>query len=168
MGKNYGKLNEFMNTIVAKILSSDEVCKFLKYYGNNIDVLSQPNLTGKEKKELLNNKIYLTKRIPDVQRTAQATLQIRFTDIDFEQGSTQVDKIRFYIYIICHHDTINTANGCRDLCLLTALHKVFDKTDIGIGRLKHWRTHDLSSMGDFYQGYGLSYELYDFIDKVRE
>lgn len=59
-----GQCNRVKNEIIDKIMSNQDLLKLIKYTDSNVDIYSLPNLTSKEKRELINSHIYKHKRIP--------------------------------------------------------------------------------------------------------
>ena len=169
MAQLYGNINWYLNTLVAKIIQDDTLCKFL-YYDTNCNVLSQPNLTQEQKNSLINSKIFVNKRVPLTQTTAQSLLLIRLTSIEYEDSkTTSIDKLRIDFYIICNREIVDTQNGARDICISTALDNLLlnDKEgDVGIGQLKRWRVQDLTDLGTEFQGYDNVYQVRDINPRI--
>lgn len=169
MAQLYSNLNWYLNTLVAKMLKDDTLCKFL-FYDSNCDVLSQRNLTQEEKLKLINSKIFVNKRIPLIQTTAQALLLIRITSIEYSSPkSTSVDKVRVDFYTICNNEVIETKNGARDLCIASALDSLLltDKDgEVGIGQIQRLKMQDLTGIGTEFQGYNSAYIIRDINPRI--
>ena len=59
----YGQLNELREEIINKVMSNQDLLKFL-FYCNTNDVLSQPVLNKKQRESLINTQIFKYKRMP--------------------------------------------------------------------------------------------------------
>lgn len=139
MGKIYGTLNLYLNTLVTKIIEDETLCKFL-YYEQNCDVVSQPNLTEEQKAFLLKDRIFVSKKVPIIQNKGKPLLIIRAVDIDYaDDTSTTIDNIRLSFYTICDIGVLETENGARDVCISTALDKLLlqsKNNEVGYGKIK--------------------------------
>lgn len=170
MSERYGILNSYLDSFVSKILVNDNICKLLNYTTNG-NILSMPNLTQAEKLELIDSNIFVNKRVPIIQKDAKPLLMLRVSEIEYTQkNDSLINNVQLNIYIICANSIINTENGARDLCLVTALDEVFKNVDageIGIGEVLRLRTSDLVDLGTEYQGYVVTYLITDFNNYLR-
>lgn len=165
MAEQYGVLNSYLNSFVSKILENDDLCKLL-YYNTNDDIISKPNLNAEQKLELIGSNILINKRVPLIQKEAKPLLMLRIVEVQYaNKKTTTIEDVRIMCYIVCANSVVETENGTRDLCIVTALDKTFEDSqsgDIGIGKIRKLRTSDLADLGTEYQGYAVNYLISDF------
>ena len=58
MAKIYGKLNELRDKIIEKIFDNQDLLKFIFYLDSDKDIPTLPDLTGRQKAELVNKRIF--------------------------------------------------------------------------------------------------------------
>lgn len=112
---NSGQMNINKEQIISLIMSNQNILKCIKYEDNNIDVLSEPNLTTKDKIQIRKENIYKFRKIPsdtsDIQKTY---ISMEYGEI-FYMGNTggyynatnPYFKIPNFIFYIVSHSSLD-------------------------------------------------------------
>ena len=156
--KSYGKLNKYLSEIIAKLMENQELCKFLYYYEPDIDIINQPDVNIKS--SIINKKILKNKILSEVQKEVACTIGIRIKEVSY--SSSKIDSIRVGFYVICHESLLNTNYGQRDLAVVQLIHNICNTEKFGIGKSKHFFTRDLPALNQYYVGYEVLYDFFDF------
>lgn len=138
MAKPYGQLNKHKEEFIRLLMSDQILLKFLYYKDNSIDILSQPNLTVKQKEILKSKNIFEYKKLPtensnDVETYLSLEFGMnRYQNRDLNKYFTQPS---IYVYTITNNQLDNTSNGSRLYAIEDRLVDLFhyEKNEATIG-----------------------------------
>ena len=132
----YGQLNELREEIINKVMSNQDLLKFL-FYCNTNDVLSQPVLNKKQRESLINTQIFKYKRMPlNSQTDAKCFLSMQFTQIYRHKDNYWIMPC-FEFIVICPDSIAEINEGSRILAIENCIIDSFDMKDIGaVGNVK--------------------------------
>lgn len=147
-----------------RLLSSDDLCKLLKY--PTADALQRPNLTEDEKYELIDTQIFGYRFVPQAVDTKKSFISLGMGGFvpqeSFRQFSMQYIMGVVYFYILIDVDIMKTDNGYRNDLLLAEVNKLFQaSTFMGIGETKLFQMDELWQQSNKFGGYQVGYEVDD-------
>jgi hypothetical protein len=144
-------------TVIERILSSQGICKALKYEQANF--LDQPDID--DPSELIMSKIYPYYRIPDAIETASTFILISFRNYGLVKNKFKSGIIN--IYAITHKDLIMTDHGfLRYDYIASEIEDLMnDQRGIGIGKPQFLKMDEVF-INDDYMGNFVSYKLYEW------
>lgn len=157
----YGLPNLFINAIATKLLSNDNLVKYLYYTSKddaNIDIFAQklPSIG-----DLIDKNIYIGRRIPFIVNEVGAWLGIRVCSYkpQYMKNGNLIKEVQANIDIICHNDCQKTLRGTRDITILTLVQDTLDGEDLeGIGEYRIISTSEILGLPVEYSGYTIKVE----------
>ncbi len=155
----FAELNKNIGSVVATLLSSQNLCKYL-YYTNDTP-LTQPDIT--DTKVLLFKNIYPTPIIPQVQDEVKSLLTIVLDGFALNRTNSAVKSSKIIFNLLTHIDIWPmTGTGLlRPYAILNEIDELFNGSRIvGIGRT-FFESGNWISVNDKFQGYRLVYKIDD-------
>ena len=158
----YGLPNLFVNAIATKLLSNENLIKYLYYTSEedeNIDIFTKslPPVG-----DLINKTIYIGRRVPFVVNKVGAWLGIRVCSYkpQYMKNGNLIKEVQANIDIICHNDCQQTLRGTRDITILTLVQDTLDGEDLeGIGEYRIISTSEILGLPVEYSGYTIKIEV---------
>lgn len=163
-------LNYKLDEIVDRIMSSQDILKMLHYTNHNGDVIGEKDLTPKQKRALMNVKIFKHMRLPVVNDEADCYLSMCYgaTPYYSKKKGKYIINPTFNIYIICHQSLCSTLNGERNLYIIDALNRVLHNAKgIGIGEMVCTGFEPILMPSGFV-GNMVTYKMSDFEQVMEE
>lgn len=156
MGK-FNELNNNINKVLMKLISSENLCKLLYYDVSN--PLSQADIS--DKTVLLYTKIYPYPFTPDSQTAESSILSVIFNDFSLSPNPSFKNN-SLELIIICHHNLWRIDEMLRPFAILNELDEIFNNERvIGIGK-GEFRGCRLIWADKNWSGYKLMYENWEF------
>lgn len=130
----YGNLNKNLQCIMGKIVTSEELVKFLWYKDMDKDILSLPNLSGRDVMSLTRGdtaKIFPYKKIPQSDEDFNCYISMEYGVVRRQIASRSSNIGKYYkqpsflVYIIVPQILEVTANGSRLLALEQCIENIF-------------------------------------------
>lgn len=163
MAKIYGKLNELREEIIAKIFENQDLLKFIFYLDSDKDIPTLPDLTGRQKAELVNTKIFKHQKIDLTGSTSGCYLSFDF-GVNPRDRSGYWSRPTVIFYILCDTPYIETLNGSRIGALEQCIYNTFDGKNLG--NVKPMSVVDSSPINiGSYCGRMIKLETVDWNDK---
>ncbi|MEX3625189.1 hypothetical protein [Viridibacillus arvi] len=159
------KIPEYKLTILNKIAESEKLSKLLFY--NRPDALFQPDLDEEQKQNLLYEKVFPYRFVPDPVENQGTFLTLGVNGFRRNQeGYTIYDDYQageIYFYFFTHVDLMKTTHGVRQDLILGELDRLFDgNTGIGMGELKLRYVTELWMHNNKFGGYTVAFTVVDF------
>ncbi len=125
MAEQFGDLNDLRIEITNRLLTNQDLLKFLYYQDSNIDILNQPILTRDQRKKVADEQIFKYFKV-DTTLSNEIKCYISF-DIKETECDTWGNfyKPIFTFNIVCGYSLIETQNGSRILALEECLKRTF-------------------------------------------
>lgn len=121
----YGQLNELREEIMNKVMTNQDLLKFL-FYCDTKDVLSQPNLNRIQKDSLKLNQIFKYKRMPLNNETkTKCFLSMQFGRVVRNLENNHWVIPLFAFTIVCPNAISETLHGSRILAIEQCLEDSF-------------------------------------------
>lgn len=130
MAKIYGKLNELREKIIEKIFDNQDLLKFICYLDSDKDIPTLPDLTGRQKAELVNKKIFKHEKINLTTGDSGCFLSFDF-GVNPRNRSGYWSHPTVIFYILCETAYIETENGSRIGALEQCIYDTFEGKDLG-------------------------------------
>ena len=149
------KLNNDMQTIADKLLENQDLCKLLKYEGEN--PLSMPEVRPSEimdKRLLLSSKIFGNKEIGSF-----LTLEISGGK---PKSSEHYIQTSFFFDILIHHDARKIINGQRVNFISDIIEEVMESMTFSIGKVNFYGFERIGNNDGRFLGRRLIYRDVDF------
>lgn len=162
-------LNYKLDEIVERIMGSQDIVKMLYYTNHNGNIVGEKDLTSKQKRALMNTKIFKHMRLPVVNDEADCYMSMCYgaTLYYSKKRGKYIITPTFNIYIICHTSLSSTLNGERNYFLIDALNKVLHNAKgIGIGDMVCTGFEPIMMPSGFV-GNMITYQMSDF-EQVME
>jgi hypothetical protein len=146
-------------TVMMRLLSSQGICKALHYAEK--DFLDKSDLTDNDKINLLYNKIFPYRKVPDINQTASTFITLSFRDYNLVNTSFKSGYI--YINVLTHVDLIETDHGfLRYDFILSEIDELMNQQlGIGIGKPQFYKMDEIY-VNEKYMGMFVAYKLYEF------
>ena len=159
----YGFTNKVMAGITAKILSNEDLCKFLYY----TDFKYRDESILKEKSvdrcDIIDSRFFSYRRVPERIDEDGAYM---FIDIYRNTPITlggAINEIYFDVYILVHIESLRTYHGNRAFCMMEALNCALnDYVKTSIGKIDLVRIDPMLGLEKNYTGYCVRYRAYSF------
>lgn len=147
----------YMDEILYKIISNDNITKFIYYNVEN--PLNQSKLSNPS--NLIYTKIFPHRFIPNISTDACTYLNIGFSEFKQVSNNSFYTAGNINFFAISHKTLWKTNYGNRCICILDELDSLLQNTRLGIGKL------ELTGFGEYWYnndfgGYYTSYKVYDF------
>lgn len=151
------KLSADKITVMQRILSSQEICKALKYSAT--DFLDQPDI--EDNSSLIYERVFPFKKIPDFNNEKTAFITLSFNNYKPVRNSFKSGLI--YIHVLVHQDIMRTDYGMlRTDFLISEIDKLMNsKQGIGIGKVEFYEMDEFST-NEKYVGVYVAYRLVEF------
>lgn len=121
----YGQLNELREEIINKVMTNQDLLKFLFYCDTN-DVLSQPVLNRTQRQSLINTQIFKYKRMPLKDQTyTKCFLSMQFGRVVRNPENNHWTTPLFAFTIVCPDAISETLQGSRVLAIEQCLEDSF-------------------------------------------
>lgn len=135
MGNIYGQLNELREEIMNKVMSNQDLLKFL-FYCDTKDVLSQPNLNRTQRQSLIDTQIFKYKRMPLKDQTyTKCFLSMQFGRVLRDAKNNHWSLPLFAFTIVCPDAISETLQGSRILAIEQCIEDSFAYQHVaGIGQ----------------------------------
>lgn len=131
MGNIYGQLNELREEIMNKVMTNQDLLKFLFYCDTN-DVLSQPNLNRTQRQSLIDTQIFKYKRMPlNNETSTKCFLSMQFGKVGRNMKNPFWMQPYFEFTIVCPNAILETNVGDRMLAIEQCLTDSFEFQDVG-------------------------------------
>jgi hypothetical protein len=145
-------------TIIERILSSQGICKALKYDKPNF--LDQPDII--DPSDLIMNKIFPFYRVPDSEKDVSTYILLSFRNYQLVKSAYKSGIIS--ISAITHKDLAITDYGfLRYDYIISEIDKLVNgKLGLGIGRLKFEKMDEVLFVNTDYIGSYIAYKLWEF------
>lgn len=154
------ELTEYKNTIITRILESQNILKAVHY--RNSDFLDKENIEDYDK--VLFSNIYPFNYIPTTEEELkEKKIYITISVTDYRKaGSVHFNAGNIFIYTFMHKDLFRTDYGfLRTDYIISEIHDLMDqKRDIGMGKLEFVGMKEVGINND-YQGAVLQYRPVD-------
>jgi len=146
-------------TIIERILSSQGICKALKYTSSNF--LDQPDIV--DPSELIMDKIYPYYRIPETSSEASSYILFSFRNYRLTKGGNKFKSGLIQIFAITHKSLITTDYGfLRYDYIISEIDKLMnDVRGIGIGKLEFDKMDEIYINNDYLGSY-IAYKPYEW------
>ena len=127
----YGQLNELREEIMNKVMSNQDLLKFL-FYCDTDDVLSQPNLNRTQRQSLINTQIFKYKRMPlNSQTDAKCFLSMQFGRVIRDVKNNRWMLPLFAFTVVCSDSIAETLHGNRILAIEQCVEDTFSYQNVG-------------------------------------
>jgi len=127
----YGQLNELREEIMNKVMSNQDLLKFL-FYCDTDDVLSQPNLNRTQRQSLINTQIFKYKRMPlNSQTDAKCFLSMQFGRVIRDVKNNRWMLPLFAFTVVCSDSIAETLHGNRILAIEQCIEDTFSYQNVG-------------------------------------
>ena len=127
----YGQLNELRETIMNKVMSNQDLLKFI-YYCDKSDILSQDDLTKTQIQSLKDTQIFKYDRMPmKEQDEAKCFLSMQYGRVLHDTKNTHWVIPLFAFTIACSDAILETANGNRILAIEQCIENIFHYQNVG-------------------------------------
>lgn len=165
----YGQLNTYMNEVLNVVMQDQILLKFL-YYNTHDDVLSKPDLTLEQKKNMINTSVFKYKKVPVLNdRTMQTYLAMEYGEITrMEQISYREVNPYFFrptvdFFIITSDGNSETKNGNRVYAIESRLGELFHFTEHGstLGKSRITKSDSIYGLQFPYSGREVNVEFWD-------
>lgn len=131
MGNIYGQLNELREEIMNKVMTNQDLLKFL-FYCDTKDVLSQPALNRTQRQSLINTQIFKYKRMPlNNETSTKCFLSMQFGKVGRSMKNPFWMQPYFEFTIVCPNAILETLQGDRMLAIEQCLSDTFEFQDVG-------------------------------------
>lgn len=155
---HFSKLKDFKNSVVDKLLESQEIRKALKY--GSSDFLGQPDVA--DPSELLYTHVFPHAFTPEFLGTpANTYLSVSFRKFGAPSNVSREGFI--HIAVFAHHTLFKTDYGTTRTDFL--VHKIDERLNkaegFGLGRLE-WSEMEEFTVNSLFSGSSLAYRLADF------
>jgi hypothetical protein len=130
----YGQLNELRESIMNKVMSNQDLLKFIFYCDTteNTDILLLPNLTKEQRKSLINTQIFKYKRMPlKDETTAKCFLSMQYLGVNRNKKEPYWMMPYFEFTVVCSDSISEIANGNRLLAIEECIVNSFDMQNVG-------------------------------------
>jgi hypothetical protein len=158
----FQELNEYINDVLMRLVSSQNICKYLKYATDaNTDPLSLPDLNEDERIGLIFQKLFPFPKLPDETLVdASAYLTVYFDNIESSGNYFKDSMLTFNI--ICHQDKWRMPAKLRPYALMHEIDELYNNQRTnGIGKTQFYKSRMMWANKDF-SGYTVQYRLLDF------
>ncbi|ATF13690.1 hypothetical protein A616_17380 [Brevibacillus brevis X23] len=151
------KLSADKLTVMKRILSSQDICKALKY--SDTGFLDQPDI--EDTSSLIYEQVFPYKKIPDFNKDKTSFITLSFNKYRPIRNSFKSGVI--YIHVLVHQDLMKTDYGVlRTDYLITQIDKLMNSTQgIGIGKVEFFEMDELN-INEKYMGIYIAYRLVEF------
>jgi len=156
----FEELNLNIDTVLMKLLSSQDLCKYLFY--DEDDPMSQPNI--EDTSILLFDRIYPTPVSPTITDSAKSLITIIQDDFSLAQTNTAFKTSKIIFNILCHIELwrMPGTGKLRPYSILSEIDKLFNQQRVlGIGKLSFSNGRWIG-VNDRWQGYQVAYKIYEF------
>lgn len=161
----YGQLNELREEIMNKVMSNQDLLKFL-FYCDTKDVLSQPNLNRTQTNSLKLNQIFKYKRMPLNNETkTKCFLSMQFGKVGRSMKNPFWMQPYFEFTIVCPNAILETTVGDRMLAIEQCLTDTFEFQSVGnVGNVRISGSANIA-VDTNYSGRVVQLYFIDWIDK---
>lgn len=153
----FAELSEYKNTIIDRLLQSEELTKALKYSEN--DFLAQPSVD--DPSQLIYKNIFPYRFIPEANILKETFITISFRK--YRLVNSRFKSGYIYLNVFTHRDLFQTVYGCTRVdYLLTKIDELLNQQrGIGMGKLEFNKMDELT-VNDLYQGTYIRFKSTDF------
>lgn len=162
---NFKELNENLNLVLTKLISSPKLCKLLYY--DNPSAMSQADIESPE--DLLYTKIFpyptttesLSTGNDAILTKASSIMIVGFDNFKSISSNNFIGSI-LYFRVLCHESLLRTNDGLRSYLIMNEIAELFNKKDdIGVGVVSFDRGGEIRE-GNSYLGFELIYKITEF------
>lgn len=154
---NFEATSKDLKDIMFKLLESEKLAKLLKY--NTSDALTKPNLTKKQKFELLNNNIKIVPKLP-LQSEKRSSVIVLFDNFVTNANNPEYRDNTITFDVVCHiDDWIMEDYMLRPYCIMHEIDGMFNNQKLnGIGKVQFVTANSLV-LSDSLAGFSLVYRV---------
>ena len=133
MAEVYGLPNRVVAEISSKIFENPKVLNYIYYTGKEYEDIDLFSLEPPMIDELVNENIFIGRRIPKLMQKVGAFLDIRVNRYEPQptrKGEKALKWVEVDIDILCHVECQSTIRGTRDITIVTLLQEIFENEDL--------------------------------------
>lgn len=154
----FSELNQNLMTILSKLISSQNLCKLIKY--NSSNPLSEADID--DTSELLFSSIYPYPFTPEVSDTADTVINVVFDGFELGKDNIYFKNSQLTFVVICNNKVWRIDGMLRPFAILNEIDQLFNfQRDIGIGKML-FDNGQLLWVNSQYSGYKVTYNICDF------
>lgn len=164
MAKLYGLGNYLITEMATKLMLNPEFYKFVYYkdIGDNDDddILAQDDLDSPievlSQGDKQNRSVFLNRRPNKILHTQGVNIFIYLDDMrNYTANSKRIKTVFIRVGILIHEQCLDTPNGSRDICLISAIEKILEGSSFikGLGSCEVVRVNPLNAISVEYSGY---------------
>ena len=160
-------LDRYLNDILSKIYSNQNLCKYLYYDVRNPLAQSDIADTSRLKKDKTNQKIFVTPFTVDITDRTKTTLHILIDDFKADEKNNYYEDMNIDFIIACNVRLWELEDGSGEIKLRVngiweELNKTFKrKSTIGLGK-NHFKYGRIQKFNDYFWGYTYCLSAKDF------
>lgn len=163
MAKLYGLGNYIITEMATKLMLEPEFYKFVYY--TDLDekgesILTQPDLDSPiealSQGDKQNRQVFLNRRPDKILHHQDVNIFIYLDDIkNYGAKTKRIKTVTVKISILIHEQCSTTANGSRDICIISAIEKILEGQSFikGLGSCEVVRVNSLFGLPVEYSGY---------------
>lgn len=156
MAKLYGLGNQIISDMIIRLMTNKDFYKFVYYKEiSDEDILSMPDLDDPIT-ELYNKQVWLHRRPQKVLHEQDVNVFLTLEDFrNIKTKSKLLKSMDIKIGILVHDKSLQTANGSRDIALLTCVENIIENDSYfkSLGECKVMRVNHLFGLGLEYSGF---------------
>ncbi len=165
MAEQYGSLNKLRTEIINKLMTNQNLLKFL-FYTTDSDITLQPNVSREVRKNIKDKQIIEHFRV----NIALESEQICYISLDFGRIPRSPEgfwmKPSFSFFIICPESLLETQNGSRILAIEQCIMDTFDGClDLGNrgSVVRVTNSENISGVSSPYQSRRVDMTMVDYV-----
>lgn len=159
MAKLYGLGNYLISEITTKLINDKDFNKFVYYKDFNGDILSKEDLDNPFVQ--LKGQIFQNRRPDKVLEYTDVCVFIWLDDVRNKGAkSKKIKTVIVNIGIVVHNNCSKTANGVREVALISAIEKVIERSSFqkSLGDIDVTRVNPLNGLPHEWSGYKIVVE----------
>jgi hypothetical protein len=170
MAKLYGLGNCILSELTTKLITNNEFNKLVFYKNEkDNDILSMPNLDNPFVQ--LKDQIFKNRRPVKTLKNEDVCVFIYLDDVRNESArSKKIKTIWFRVSFIIHNNLSETANGMREIALISAIEKIVEQDEFqkAFGQAEVERVKNLQGLPYEWNGYEMIVKFDGFTEKKIE
>lgn len=173
MGIAYGLPNRVMGELMAKILESENLLKYIYYTDKEYENVDLFTLERPKTTDLIDKHIFIGRRIPNLMKKVGAFIDLRvnrYQPTPSVKSSLYIKYVEIDIDIICHVDCQKTLRGTRDITIAVLLQEALEYSDLtGIASgVEITSLTEILGLHQDYNGYQLKIRVTGFNQGLYE
>lgn len=173
MGIAYGLPNRVMGELVAKILESENLLKYIYYTDKEYENVDLFTLERPSTNDLIDKHIFIGRRIPNLMKRVGAFIDLRvnrYQPTPSVKSALLIKYVEIDIDIICHVDCQKTLRGTRDITIAVLMQEVLENCDLtGIASgVEITSLTEILGLHQDYNGYQLKIRVTGFNQGLYE